>query len=256
MAVAPAFGNDGDSQWRSIAASGTATIATLGLLFLLVTSREAQAEHTAQTMVFAPGELIAMGTNATDPPGGHAAVTPPDPTPVEDPPVDDAPDTITDDATVQPQTPPPPQPTSRARPRPRVDDPNPLTKLPPPLIGHGHGAGGSPSGVPAGFSTRLRRGDAWATDVLAALARAPVGTFAGSLPVGTLRFSVSVCANGSLRRVKVRSGTSMDAEGVKQVKLAIENVRVPKPPAAMRAGMGGECTRLDYTFAWTAAGVE
>ena len=120
---------------------------------------------------------------------------------------------------------------------------------------------GRPTGATAGFSDRVRDGDAWATDVHAVLTQAPVGAFGGTLPAGILRFQLSVCANGTNRGFKTRGGTTLGGEGVvggegvQRVALALGNVRVPKPPAVMRASMGGQCTRLDYTFAWCAAGV-
>ena len=194
-----------------------------------------------------------MGSDAAEAPGGQQAAVAPDPVPTQvlSPPDDPAPVTITDDVT--PAPPVPARPISKPRPTPATNAGSKLPTLP----GRGPASGGRPTGASDGFSDRVRQGDAWATEVLAALGQAPVGTFGGALPGGTLRFQLSVCPNGTIRGFKqTRSGSTMDPAGADRVALALGNVRVPRPPAEMRTAMGGACKRLDYTFAWTAAGVQ
>lgn len=271
-----------DLRWGDLAGSTGATLATLALLAALAwVTHDSAPEPEPDPLVFTPGALLALGDDAEAPPGGDSPsdVMPepdtPEPTEPEDPvdssePADadanadadadaDA-DTITDDADRPSTRPPSDEPKPRGgKPKPSTNPkPNPSSMLPKPLPGVSGGStrGGSASGTPDGFTDRVADGDPWATDVLAALSKAPVGTFGGDLPAGTFRFTLSICPDGRIKRVKRRAGSSITDDGADRVELAIEKIKLPRPPADVRTAMAGKCTALDYTFAWSASGVE
>ncbi|MEM6994527.1 MAG: hypothetical protein AAF721_28685 [Myxococcota bacterium] len=244
-----------------------ATAAAVALLAALAwaSGQTLEPAPPLEPLEFSPGMLVALGNDADAVPGGDdAAVVPPTVTPpLDDAPQDlsdspdsdalddGAPDTITDDSDPPAAA---PKPAGGGR---RSTTSKPSPPLPrPPKPGPSGGSGGKPTGSPAGFSDRLRDGDAWATNVLAALSKAPVGTYRGALPTGTFRFSLSVCADGSIKRVQRRAKSTIDRDGADRVVHAIEGVRLPRPPAPVRAAMGGGCRKLDHVFAWTATGVE
>ena len=279
----------GDLRWGDLAGSTGATLATLALLGALAwVVHDSAPEPDPEPLVFTPGALLALGDDADAPPGGDSQSdvmpepdtsepdTPETPADAEDAVADanadvdavadadaDA-DTLTDDD-VGPSTRLPsdePKPAG-GKPKPSGNPSgkpsgNPSSLLPKPLPGvqGGPTRGGSASGTPDGFTDRLADGDPWATDVLAALSRAPVGTFGGDLPAGTFRFKLSICPDGRIKRVKRRGGSSITDDGADRVELAIEKIKLPRPPSDVRTAMAGKCTALDYTFAWTASGVE
>lgn len=264
-------------RWGDLAGSTGATLATLALLAALAwVAHDSAPESEPDPLVFTPGALLALGDDAQAPPGGDSpsdVMPEPDaPEPTEpDTPADDsepadadadsnAADTITDDADRTSTRPPTdePKPTG-GKPKPSTKPkPDPSSILPKPLPGVSGGPtrGGSVSGTPDGFTDRVADGDPWATDVLAALSKAPVGTFGGDLPAGTFRFTLSICPDGRIKRVKRRAGSSITDDGADRVELAIEKIKLPRPPADVRTAMAGKCTALDYTFAWSASGVE
>lgn len=271
-----------DTDWRVVAGSTTATVAVMGMLVLGVWMTGSKTSDAAEPerIAFAPGQLMALGSDADAPVGGQLGTiepTPPsaaasadDPTPPSVPTSDAQ---LTDDATpavssptdepVEPVEPtvsatkPSPIKPSPIKPRPTGTSGSPKPNLPVlPQPGDGPGTGGKPTGEPSGFSDQVRDGDAWATDVLRALSGASVGTYGKAVPPGTLRFSLSVCADGRIDRVRRKANSTVDRDDGDRILLALSQITVPRPPPAVRATMGRDCKRLDYTFAWTARGVK
>jgi len=265
-------------RWGDLAGSTGATVATLALLAALAwVAHDSAPEPEPEPLVFTPGALLALGNDADAAPGGDSpkldTPEPVDPSPADEPtPSDVEPtpnadadadanaDTLTDDANRPSTQPDKPKPAGKPKPssKPSSKPTNQTSKLPKPLPGvqGGPTSGGSASGTPDGFTDRVADGDPWATDVLAALSKAPVGTYGGDLPAGKFRFTLSICPDGRIKRVKRRGGSSITDDGADRVELAIEKIKLPRPPADVRGAMGGKCTALDYTFSWTASGVE
>jgi hypothetical protein len=106
-----------------------------------------------------------------------------------------------------------------------------------------------------GWSDLMRAGDAWATSVMATLARMEVGSFAGDIGPGDFRFQLTICKDGTIERVQDKGGSLADEDQAK-VALALETLLLPKPTEEIRALMDRDCVKLKHVFSWSRTGVK
>ena len=114
---------------------------------------------------------------------------------------------------------------------------------------------GDPFGDPGGWSDLAKDGDPWATSVMKELNNMKVGAFGAKMPGGNFQFELSVCKDGKITNVN-RKGGSLDEENKKQVELALEQLKVPKPPSSIASKMQGNCSKIKYRFNWSAGKVK
>jgi hypothetical protein len=227
------------------------TCAVLVLAALLVRpSRDTAAPEPE--LEFHPGFIARLGIDdaiGTDPGTGtiapetptEPAVDAPAPSPTLEP---STPDALTDEPTIAP------------RPR-RPRGPTPPRALPAPSADPGKlptAGKGSPLADPDGWSDMTAAGDPWATAVMAALADMSVGAFAGDL-TGQYKFQLSICSDGSIQRITNRGG-NISATGRAAVRLALEQLDLPRPSAAVRRMMNGRCQKIAHVFVWSARSVK
>jgi len=110
---------------------------------------------------------------------------------------------------------------------------------------------GDPFGDPGGWSDLKKDGDPWATSVMKALNNMKVGAFAAQGAGGNFKFQLTICKDGSIKSVSKKGG-SLGADGQNAVRLALEQLDIPKPPAAVASKMSGSCAKIKYTFNWSA----
>ena len=114
---------------------------------------------------------------------------------------------------------------------------------------------GDPFASPDGWSDMDRGGDAWATDVMKALAQMEVGAFGRDLE-GQYKFQLTICSDGSIDRITNRGG-DISPSGRAAVRLALEQLDIPRPPSSVRSMMEGRrCARIAHVFVWSATRVE
>jgi hypothetical protein len=114
---------------------------------------------------------------------------------------------------------------------------------------------GDPFGDPRGWDDLKKDGDPWATSVMAALNNMPVGTFAAKAKTGDFQFQLTICKDGSVKRIN-RKGGSLPPDVQTAIELELERLKLPKPPSKVAAKMGSSCAKINYTFRWSASGVK
>lgn len=114
---------------------------------------------------------------------------------------------------------------------------------------------GDPFGDPGGWADLAKDGDPWATAVMKALNNMPIGTFGAKAKKGDFRFELTLCKDGSIKKVNKKGG-SMDADGQNAVRLGLEQLKLPKPPASVAKKMKSKCAKIKYKFRWSASGVK
>lgn len=114
---------------------------------------------------------------------------------------------------------------------------------------------GDPFGDPDGWAEIAKDGDPWATSVMKALNNMPVGAYAAKAKKGEFRFQLSICKDGTIQKV-VDKGGSLPPDGVHGVMLALQQLKIPKPPSKIASQMKSNCAKIKYTFKWSAGGVK
>jgi hypothetical protein len=113
---------------------------------------------------------------------------------------------------------------------------------------------GDPFGDRDGWSDLKKEGDPWATAVMKALNNMPVGAYAAKGGKGNFKFSLKICKDGTIDKVTEKGG-SLPPDGKHGVILALNQLKIPKPPAKVASQMKGRCANIKYTFVWSAGGV-
>ncbi|MCA9656427.1 MAG: hypothetical protein KC501_41370 [Myxococcales bacterium] len=114
---------------------------------------------------------------------------------------------------------------------------------------------GDPFGDPGGWGDLKKDGDPWATAVMKSLNGMKIGAFAAKAPPGDFLFQLTICKDGTIKTVSKKGG-SLAADGQNQVKLALEQLDIPKPPPQVASKMTSSCAKIKYTFRWSASGVK
>jgi hypothetical protein len=116
---------------------------------------------------------------------------------------------------------------------------------------------GDPFGDPEGWDDLTRDGDPWATSVMKALNNMPVGTYAAKGAKGDFKFQLTICKDGTIKENGVaKKGGSMDQDGQNAVLLALEQLKIPKPPKKVADSMPSSCAKIKYTFLWSSGKVK
>lgn len=138
----------------------------------------------------------------------------------------------------------------------------PVSKLPPPPSNTPYKdkplnvqVKGDPFGDPGGWSDMKKDGDPWATSVMKELNGMKVGSYAAKGSSGDFKFQLTICKDGSIKQV-IKKGGSADAELQNAVRLALEQLEIPKPPANVASAMKSSCAKIKYTFVWSGGGVK
>lgn len=174
-------------------------------------------------------------------------------------------ETVTEDEKATPTEEPPPEPdkpkkTDKPPPKEKKDKKLPTSKLPTrsntpykkdlPTVKMDKG---DPFGDPGGWSDLKKDGDPWATAVMKELNNMKVGSFGAKPPPGNFKFKITVCKDGKIKAQK--QGGTLSTDGQNAVRLALEQLKVPKPPPKIAAQMKKSCAKINYTFNWSAGGV-
>lgn len=114
---------------------------------------------------------------------------------------------------------------------------------------------GDPFGDPGGWSDRAKDGDPWATSVMKALNNMEVGAYAAKAGGGNFKFQLTLCKDGSIQRVNKKGG-SAPPDLQNAVLLALERLKLPKPPPDVAKKMKSNCAKIRYTFVWSAGNVK
>lgn len=114
---------------------------------------------------------------------------------------------------------------------------------------------GDPFGDPGGWADRAKDGDPWATAVMKSLNNMKVGAFSGKGGSGDFKFQLTICKDGNIKTV-AKKGGSLSDDGQNAVRLALEQLDIPKPPADVAKKMGSSCAKIKYTFVWSSKGVK
>ena len=114
---------------------------------------------------------------------------------------------------------------------------------------------GDPFGDPGGWADMKKDGDPWATAVMKALNNMSIGAYAAKAKKGDFKFQLTLCKDGSIKKVNKKGG-SLDADTQNQVRLALEQLDLPKPPSSVAKKMKSKCAKIKYTFRWSASGVK
>lgn len=176
-------------------------------------------------------------------------------------------ETVTEDEQAKPVETPPPEPeekpkkTDKPPPQEKKDKKLPVSKLPTTAntpykdLPTAQMDKGDPFGDPGGWSDLKKDGDPWATAVMKALNNMKVGAFAAKAPPGNFQFQLTICKDGSVKRVDKKGG-SLAADGQNAVRLALEQLDIPKPPSEVAKKMTSSCAKIKYTFNWSAGRVK
>ncbi len=114
---------------------------------------------------------------------------------------------------------------------------------------------GDPFGDPGGWADRAKDGDPWATSVMKSLNNMKVGAFSGKGGAGDFKFQLTICKDGKIKTV-AKKGGSLSEDGQNAVRLALEQLDIPKPPSDVASKMGSSCAKIKYTFVWSSKGVK
>lgn len=238
---------------------------TCGLLFFgftfLANAESNEEEEDEWDIPFEPGTLVKLGAEIEEkelPEKIIVAETRPEEDTVNE--------TVTEDEEAKPAEEPPPEPdekpkkTDKPPPKEKKDKKLPTSKLPtvsnnpfkdPPTV---KVPKGDPFGSPGGWSDLKKDGDPWATAVMKSLNNMRVGAFGAKAPPGNFQFQITVCKDGKIKSVSKKGG-SLSADGQNQVRLALEQLKIPKPPAKYAAKMKSSCQKIPYKFNWSAGNV-
>ncbi|MBX7079013.1 MAG: hypothetical protein K1X88_07500 [Nannocystaceae bacterium] len=185
------------------------------------------------------------------------------PDPVEEEPVKDS---VTTDEKAKPSEEPKDKPKDVTKDKPTVKDNKdkklPISKTPThsntpykndlPTVQQDQG---DPFGDPDGWDDLTRDGDPWATEVMKALNHLQVGAYAAKAKNGDYKFQLKICKDGTIEDVLDKGG-SLPEDGKAAVRLALEQLEIPKPPKKVADQMGNKCAKIKYTFIWTASKVK
>ncbi len=114
---------------------------------------------------------------------------------------------------------------------------------------------GDPFGDPQGWADIAKDGDPWATAVMKALNNMPVGAYAAKAKKGVFKFQLTICKDGTIKKVDDKGGT-LPPDGKHGVILALNQLKIPKPPAKIASQMKSNCAKIKYTFKWSSGGVD
>lgn len=114
---------------------------------------------------------------------------------------------------------------------------------------------GDPFGEPGGWSELKKDGDPWATAVMEALNKMPVGAFGAKMGEGTSKFQITLCKDGRVKKVQ-KNGGSLGPADQAAVANAVRSLALPKPPPKVAKNMKGTCAKIKYTFVWSNRGVK
>ncbi|HWB77973.1 MAG TPA: hypothetical protein VG755_23575 [Nannocystaceae bacterium] len=217
---------------------------------------------------FTPGTLARLGVKIEEKDMPQKIIV--QETRAEDEPTEETPqNTVTTDDQVKPsEEPPKDKPKDPAKEKPKFKDDKdkklPTSKTPTtsntpykkdlPTVQQNQG---DPFGDPEGWDDLTRDGDPWATSVMKALNNMPVGTYAAKGAKGTFKFQLYICKDGTIKDNGVLSkGGSMDQDGQSAVRLALEQLKIPKPPKKVADSMPSSCAKIKYTFEWSSGKVK
>lgn len=113
---------------------------------------------------------------------------------------------------------------------------------------------GDPFGDAGGWADRAKDGDPWATAVMKALNNMPVGAYGAKGTAGDFKFQLTICKDGRIDEV-AKKGGSLPPEAQNAVMLALNQTKIPKPPADVAKQMKSNCSKIRYTFVWSNRGV-
>jgi hypothetical protein len=114
---------------------------------------------------------------------------------------------------------------------------------------------GDPFGDPGGWSDIAKDGDPWATSVMKSLNNMKVGAYSGKGGAGDFKFQLTICKDGTIKSVSKKGG-SLSEDGQNAVRLALDQLEIPKPPPAIAKKMDSSCAKIKYTFVWSSKGVK
>lgn len=275
-AVFGAFGRDFVELFRNPLAfvGGLGGMAlTAGLAFLGVSAladaqeRDENAEDEDEFMIdFEPGALVKLGVKMDETEIPEKIIVQETRAEEEVTPVEEA---VTDDAKATPATEEKPEEpedkpkkTDAPKPTEQKDKKLPTSKLPTtsntpykndlPTVTQDRG---DPFGDPGGWADRAKDGDPWATNVMKALNGMKVGAYSGKGGAGDFKFQLTICKDGTIKTVSKKGG-SLSEEGQNAVRLALEQLDIPKPPADVAKKMTSACAKIKYTFVWSSKGVK
>ncbi len=209
---------------------------------------------------FEPGALVKIGVELDDPELPDKIVLPN--TQAE---VREATDAVTQDEDARPaeEQPEPAETPNEVPDKPARDEdqnllpsklptrkPNPYDELPTTTVQKG-----DPFGDADGWSDLAKDGDPWATAVMKALSRLPVGAFGAKMGDGTAKFQITLCRDGRVKKVQKKGGT-LEAADRARVANAVRSLKLPKPPVEIARKMKGSCAKIKYTFVWSNEGIE
>lgn len=175
-------------------------------------------------------------------------------------------ETVTEEEDAKPKEEPPepeeePKKTDKPPPKEKKDKKLPTSKMPTkkntpyddlPTVDYQKG---DPFGDPGGWSDLKKDGDPWATAVMKALNNMEVGAYAAKSDGGVFKFQLSLCKDGSIERVNKKGG-SAPPDLQNAVLLALERLKLPKPPPDVAKQMKSNCAKIRYTFVWSAGNVK
>ncbi|MBK8234989.1 MAG: hypothetical protein IPK74_05505 [Deltaproteobacteria bacterium] len=225
----------------------------------------AEEEDDAFEIDFTPGTLAKLGQKIDEKELPQKIIVQETraPDPVEEEPVKDS---VTTDEKAVPTEPPKEKPKDITKDKPTVKDNKdkklPTSKTPThsntpyqndlPTVQQDQG---DPFGDPDGWDDLTRDGDPWATEVMKALNHLKVGAYAAKAKNGDYKFQLKICKDGTIEEV-LNKGGSLPEDGKAAVRLALEQLEIPKPPKKVADSMGSKCAKIKYTFVWTATKVK
>lgn len=275
-AIFGAFGRDFADLLRNPLAfvgglGGMALTAALAYLGITVAADaagdDANAEDEDEFMIdFEPGALVKLGVKMEEQEIPEKIIVQETRAEEEAEVVEEA---VTDDAKAAPaekklEEDPPDKPKKTDTPKPteKKDSKLPTSKLPTtantpykndlPTVTQDRG---DPFGDPGGWADRAKDGDPWATAVMKSLNNMKVGAFSGKGGAGDFKFQLTICKDGKIKTV-AKKGGSLSEDGQNAVRLALEQLDIPKPPADVAKQMGNSCAKIKYTFSWSSKGVK
>ena len=113
---------------------------------------------------------------------------------------------------------------------------------------------GDPFGDRDGWADMKKDGDPWATAVMKALNNMPVGAYAAKGKKGNFKFQLKICKDGTIDKVTKRGG-SLPPDAQHHVVLALNQLKIPKPPSKVARKMKSRCAKIKYVFNWSSRGV-
>jgi hypothetical protein len=264
-----AFGRDIRDLFRNplAFAGGVFGMVASGALFFLVfgvLAKDANATEEDEELEidFNPGTLVKLGQEIEEPPIPEKIVIPEMRQEEEV-----VTETVTEDEKAAPKV---EEKEIDDKPKKKPDKPPvekkdkklPVSKLPPPPANtpfkdkpQNVKVKGDPFGDPGGWSDLKQDGDPWATAVMKALNGMKVGSYAAKGKSGNFKFELKLCKDGTIDQVYKKGGTA-DAELQDAIRLSLEQLDLPKPPASVASKMKSNCVKIKYTFNWSGSVVK